>query len=517
MSGQGNDFEFGMKKRDFNKLPELKKDFYFENSVFKKITEKETKDFREKHELKVFGNDIPNPMITFESTCYPDSILKVLTGAGFKAPTPIQAQSWPICLKGKDFIGLAETGSGKTLGFLLPGMVHMKAQPELNRGDGPILLVLAPTRELAMQINKECEKFLGGLGVKSCCVYGGGSRQEQVSKLRNGVEIVIATPGRLLDLLNSGITNLDRVTYLCMDEADRMLDMGFEPQIRQINDLIRPDRQTLMWSATWSKEIQGLANDYLNDPSIVNMGSVDTSANQRVTQKFLFIQEIDKQSRLIKLMDELMDGRKILIFTATKKGSDDVCKILRNQGWPCLAIHGDKTQSERDWVMKEFRGEDCPILVATDVAARGLDINDIKLVINYDMSRDIETYVHRIGRTARAGNTGVSMTFYTPSDLGIASKLKDILVEAGQPVPEQLKKLIDIAKQQKYDKKKGGGHRSYGGGNRSYGGSGGYGGGNRSYGNNNGGGSYSGGYGGNQYSGQKRKYDDNSSYSNKRY
>jgi ATP-dependent RNA helicase DDX5/DBP2 len=430
--------------------------------------------------------------------------LKVLVGAGFKGPTAIQAQSWPICLQGKDFIGLAETGSGKTLGFLLPGLVHMRAQSELKRGDGPILLVLAPTRELAMQINKECEKFLGGLGVKSCCVYGGGSRSDQISKLKNGVEIVIATPGRLLDLINSGLTNLDRVTYLCMDEADRMLDMGFEPQIRQIAELIRPDRQTLMWSATWSKEIQSLANDYLNDPTIVNMGSVDTSANQRVTQKFLFIQDIDKNSRLIKLMDELMDGRKILIFTGTKKASDEVCKSLRNNGWPTLALHGDKSQQERDWVMQEFRSGTCPILVATDVAARGLDINDIKLVINYDMSRDIETYVHRIGRTARAGNTGVSMTFFTPSDIGIAQKLKDILVEAGQETPEQLKKLVEMSKQKKYDKKYGGGS-SYGGrsngGGRSYGNNGG---GNRSYGNNNGG-SNGGGYG------NKRKYDDYSS------
>jgi ATP-dependent RNA helicase DDX5/DBP2 len=445
-------------EKELKTLPKFEKDFYKESKESKEMSEKDIQTFRDKHEMKIFGKGVPTPMLTFSSTCFPDTYVKVLSDAGFKGPTPIQSQAWPICLKGNDIISLAETGSGKTLGFLMPGIVHMSAQPKLERGDGPIMLVLAPTRELAMQIDVEAEKFAGKLGFRSCCVYGGGARGDQVYKIKKGVEIIIATPGRLLDLISSKIVSLARITYLVLDEADRMLDMGFEPQIRKIINGIRPDRQTLMWSATWNKEVQALASDFLTNPIIINIGSVDVTANTKVLQKFLFIQEGDKESRLVKIVDELMDGRKILIFTATKRGSDDITTALRYAGWPALCIHGDKTQKERDWVMGEFRKGTSPIMVATDVAARGLDINDIKLVINYDMPKDIETYVHRIGRTARAGNTGASMSFFTSSDAGLGKRLKDLLIDAKQEIPAQLEEIIT-------NNRGGGGHG--GGGYRS--------------------------------------------------
>ena len=273
-------------------------------------------------------------------------------------------------------IGLAETGSGKTLSFLAPAIVHINAQPYLQRGDGPIVLVLAPTRELALQIQQECNRFGRSSRIKNTCLYGGVSKGPQIRELDAGVEICIATPGRLIDLLDMRKTNLRRVTYLVLDEADRMLDMGFEPQIRKIITQIRPDRQTLMWSATWPKEVQGLARDFLNDPITVKVGGKELSANVRIRQIVEMVSENDKFPKLLQFLEKQMgSGGKVLVFCSTKSKADDVTRQLRTDGWPALAIHGDKSQQERDWVMNEFRTGKAPIMVATDVAARGLGID----------------------------------------------------------------------------------------------------------------------------------------------
>ncbi len=267
--------------------------------------------------------------------------------------------------------------------------MHINAQPLLERGDGPIALILAPTRELAVQIQAECSKFGSSSRLKSTCVYGGASKGPQIRDLERGVEILIATPGRLIDLLDMGKTNLRRVTYLVLDEADRMcvlmmvgvftddlfrLDMGFEPQLRKIVDQIRPDRQTLMWSATWPKEVQALARDYQKEFIQVNVGSFDLSANHRVEQIVEIVTESDKRGKILRRLERIMrDGeRKTIVFTATKRTADELTRELRHGGWPALAIHGDKAQSERDWVLSEFRSGKCSVMVATDVAARGL-------------------------------------------------------------------------------------------------------------------------------------------------
>lgn len=293
---------------------------------------------------------------------------------GFKAPTAIQAQGWPMALSGRDVVGIAETGSGKTLAYCLPSIVHINAQPFLEPGDGPIVLILAPTRELAVQIQQECTKFGSSSRIKNTCVYGGVPRGPQIRDLSRGVEICIATPGRLIDMLESRKTNLRRVTYLVLDEADRMLDMGFEPQIRKIVDQIRPDRQTLMWSATWPKEVQRLAQDYLHDYIQVNVGSLNLSASHNISQAVEVCAEHEKRGKLIKHLERIMDERehKTLIFTGTKRTADDITKYLRQDGWPALAIHGDKAQNERDWVLNEFKTGKSPIMVATDVASRGI-------------------------------------------------------------------------------------------------------------------------------------------------
>lgn len=381
-------------------LATIKKHFYQEHSAVRSRGEYEVAEFRRKHQISVNGTNVPPPVFTFIEANFPDYVIKTLLRQGFTTPTPIQSQGWPMALSGRDMIGIAETGSGKTLAYILPAIVHINAQATIRPGDGPIALVLAPTRELAMQIQKECEKFGSVSRTRSTCLYGGVPRGQQIRALGRGVEIVIATPGRLIDLLECKATNLTRVTYLVLDEADRMLDLGFEPQIRKILEQIRPDRQTLMWSATWPKEVQRLAHDFMQDPIQVNIGSLDASANKNVRQIVRVCSEFDKRPLLIQTIREILDqyhqknqqnpqGKmitvtseatvsitsaavKVLVFTATKRTADDVTRFLREGSYAALVIHGDKSQGERDWVLNEFREGRCMIMVATDVAARGL-------------------------------------------------------------------------------------------------------------------------------------------------
>jgi ATP-dependent RNA helicase DDX5/DBP2 len=264
----------------------FEKRFYIEHPAVAAMTDAEVTRFRADHHMTVEGHHIPRPVRKFEEANFPEYLLQEVAKAGFKDPTPIQCQGWPMALSGRDVVGIAETGSGKTLSFLLPSIVHINAQPLLRPGDGPIILIIAPTRELAVQIQGECQKFGYTSKIKHTCLYGGMPKGPQARELERGIEICIATPGRLIDFLDMGKTNLRRVTYLVLDEADRMLDMGFEPQIRKIVSQIRPDRQTLLWSATWPKEIQRLANDFLKDPIKVTVGSLGLSANERVRSIF---------------------------------------------------------------------------------------------------------------------------------------------------------------------------------------------------------------------------------------
>ncbi|CAA0814628.1 DEAD-box ATP-dependent RNA helicase 20 [Striga hermonthica] len=423
---------------DLDGLTPFEKNFYVESPSVAAMSEGEVEDYRRQREITVEGKDVPKPVKSFSDVGFPDYVMQEIVKAGFTEPTPIQAQGWPMALKGRDLIGIAETGSGKTLAYLLPAIVHVNAQPFLAPGDGPIVLVLAPTRELAVQIQQEATKFGASSKIKNTCIYGGVPKGPQVRDLQKGVEIVIATPGRLIDMLESHHTNLRRVTYLVLDEADRMLDMGFEPQIRKIVDQIRPDRQTLYWSATWPKEVEQLARRSLFNPYKVIIGSEDLKANHSISQHVQIVTENQKYDRLVKLLEDIMDGSRILIFMDTKKGCDQITRQLRMDGWPALSIHGDKSQAERDWVLSEFRAGKSPIMTATDVAARGLDVKDVKYVVNYDFPGSLEDYVHRIGRTGRAGAKGTAYTFFTAANARFAKDLISILQEAGQKVSPEL-------------------------------------------------------------------------------
>lgn len=323
---------------DMNTLPKFEKSFYKEHPDVSGRSDAEVEAFRKKHEMAVTGRGVPRPVETFDEAGFPAYVLSEVKAQGFERPTAIQSQGWPMALSGRDVVGIAETGSGKTLSYCLPAIVHINAQPLLAPGDGPIVLILAPTRELAVQIQTEISKFGKSSRIRNTCVYGGVPKGPQIRDLSRGVEVCIATPGRLIDMLEAGRTNLRRVTYLVLDEADRMLDMGFEPQIRKIIGQIRPDRQTCMWSATWPKEVRQLAKDFLNDYIQVNIGSMDLSANHRITQIVEVVSEFEKRDRMIKHMEKIMEDRsnKILIFTGTKRIADEITRFLRQDGWPAL-------------------------------------------------------------------------------------------------------------------------------------------------------------------------------------
>jgi len=456
--GGGDSFsDFGQNLNSINwsriNLEPFQKNFYVPNPAVMARNDEQIDEYRQRHEINVFGgsagSSINRPVETFDEANFPAYILEELANAGFTRPTPIQCQGWPMAMSGKDVIGIARTGSGKTLAFLLPAIVHINAQPMLKPKDGPIVLILAPTRELACQIKGEADKFGYTSLIKNTCVYGGAPKRDQAWHLRNGVEIVIATPGRLMDFLEQQTTNLRRVTYLVLDEADRMLDMGFEPQIRKILSQVRPDRQTLLWSATWPEDgqVKRLTNEFLSNPIRVTVGSQELSANKDVKQVISIVSSRhDKDERLNELLRQHR-REKMLIFSNTKRMCADLAWKLKQMGYRTCAIHGDKKQADREYALDKFRNGQMQIMVATDVASRGLDVQDIKVVVNYDFPDGrggVEDYVHRIGRTGRAGKKGVSYTFFTQDNAKVARELVKILEGADQEVPEDLRMMAVV-------------------------------------------------------------------------
>ncbi|EPS71775.1 hypothetical protein M569_02982, partial [Genlisea aurea] len=415
--------------------------------------------YRRQHEIAVTGDDAPPPFTSFQLTGFPGEILREVYSAGFSAPTPIQAQSWPIAMQGRDIVAIAKTGSGKTLGYLIPGFLHLK-QRRNNPRLGPTVLVLSPTRELATQIQDEAVKFGRSSRISCTCLYGGAPKGPQLKDLDRGVDVVVATPGRLNDILEMRRVSLHQVSYLVLDEADRMLDMGFEPQIRKIVKEVPSRRQTLMYTATWPKEVRKIAADLLINPVQVNIGSVDELvANKAITQYVEVLPQMDKRRRLEQILRSQEPGSKVIIFCSTKKMCDHLAGSLSRQ-FGAVAIHGDKSQSERDHVLNQFRNGRSPILVATDVAARGLDIKDIRVVINFDFPTGVEDYVHRIGRTGRAGATGVAYTFFCDQDAKHASDLVKVLEGAHQRVPVELQKLVSLGAGMSKPRRWGGGPSS---------------------------------------------------------
>lgn len=344
---------------------------------------------------------------------------KAVETAGYTTPTPIQEQAIPVVMAGRDVFGCAQTGTGKTAAFGLP-ILHRLHNEGPFRG-GPRALILAPTRELAVQIDESIRTYSKGLRVRSVVLLGGVSIRPQIDQIRRGVDIVIATPGRLLDVVEHRALNLSNIHTFVLDEADRMLDMGFMPSIRQIVKLIPTQRQTLFFSATLPREIRDLANSLLSNPVHIAVTPENTTT-EMVDQRLYYVERDRKRALLAHLLNDDLDGS-VLVFTRTKRGADRVTKDLMKDGLKVASIHGDKSQTARQKALQDFKTGRTRVLVATDIAARGIDIAQLPYVVNYDVPEAAETYVHRIGRTGRAGRSGIAVTLATPEDRG---SLRDI-------------------------------------------------------------------------------------------
>ncbi|CAE6482534.1 unnamed protein product [Rhizoctonia solani] len=465
--------------------------------------------------VEATGAGVPEPVNQFTNPPLDPVLLENIQLARYTTPTPVQKYSIPIVAAGRDLMACAQTGSGKTAGFLFPILsASFEAGPrpppvDPNPGYGrrrayPTALILAPTRELVSQIHDEARKFAYRSWVRPAVVYGGADINQQLRQIERGCDLLSATPGRLVDLIERGRISLANVQYLVLDEADRMLDMGFEPQIRRIvqgEDMPGVmDRQTLMFSATFPRDIQLLAKDFLKEYIFLSVGRVG-STSENITQKIEYVEDQDKRSVLLDILHSEPQGGLTLVFVETKRMADMLSEYLMNNRFPATSIHGDRTQRERELALNTFRSGRTPIMVATAVAARGLDIPNVTHVVNYDLPSDIDDYVHRIGRTGRAGNTGTSTAFFNRGNKNIVRELIVLLREANQEVPAW---LDTVASESAFGGGgrggRGGGRGGRGGGNRDYRTSGGgFGGGMRSGGGRGGysnGPSYSGGGGG---------------------
>ncbi|XP_011877226.1 PREDICTED: ATP-dependent RNA helicase DDX42 [Vollenhovia emeryi] len=449
------------KKKEIDPLPPVdhseieyepfEKNFYNVHEEIASLSKQQVDDLRKTLGIKVSGPSPPNPVTSFGHFGFDDALIKTIRKNEYTQPTPIQAQAVPAALSGRDIIGIAKTGSGKTAAFIWPMLVHIMDQRELKPGDGPIGLILAPTRELSQQIYQEAKKFGKVYNIQVCCCYGGGSKWEQSKALESGAEIVVATPGRMIDLVKMKATSLTRVTFLVLDEADRMFDMGFEPQVRSICNHVRPDRETLLFSATFKKKVEKLARDVLTDPIRIVQGDVG-EANTDVTQHVIMFHNnpSGKWNWLLQNLVEFLSAGSLLIFVTKKLNAEELANNLKLKEFDVLLLHGDMDQIERNKVITAFKKKDVSTLVATDVAARGLDIPHIKTVVNYDVARDIDTHTHRIGRTGRAGEKGTAYTLVTEKDKEFAGHLVRNLEGANQEVP---KSLMDLAMQSAWFRK----------------------------------------------------------------
>ncbi|KAL7299962.1 hypothetical protein TKK_0007278 [Trichogramma kaykai] len=436
----------------------FKKAFYREVPEIARMTPEEVEEYKEELEgIRVKGKNCPKPIKSWAQCGVSKKELDVLRKLGYEKPTPIQCQAIPAIMSGRDLIGIAKTGSGKTLAFLLPMFRHILDQPRLEDGDGPIALILTPTRELCMQIGKDSKRFTKSLGLSHVCVYGGTGISEQIAELKRGAEIIVCTPGRMIDMLaanNGRVTNLKRVTYVVLDEADRMFDMGFEPQVMRIMENVRPDRQTVLFSATFPRQMEALARRILTKPVEVQVGGRSVVCKE-VEQHVVILEDEQKFFKLLEILGHYQDKGSAIIFVDKQENADTLLKDLMKSSYMCMSLHGGIDQCDRDSTIVSFKSGKVKILVATSVAARGLDVKSLVLVVNYDCPNHYEDYVHRCGRTGRAGNKGYAYTFITPEQARYSGDILRAHELAGVPVPDPLRQLWDEYKnKQEADGKK---------------------------------------------------------------
>ncbi len=424
----------------------FEKNLYVEVREIGKMSSEEVKAYRaELGGIGVKGKGCPRPIKAFTQCGLSEKILAVSKKLGYIKPTPIQAQAIPAIMSGRDVIGCAKTGSGKTLAFVLPLLRHVLDQPALHAGDGPIGLICAPTRELAAQIYAEVKKFVGAVGLRAVCINGGKSVSNQISSLKRGAEVVVCTPGRMIDMLttNAGrVTNLARVSYVCLDEADRMFDMGFESQVMMMLEGVQPARQVVMFSATFPLSVEQAARRILKRPLVLSVGGRARVA-ETITQLVDVVAEDDKFKRLLGLLGHWHPRGLVLIFVDTQEACGRLQRQLMSAEYGSVVLHGGLDQIEREFTINDFTTKIQTVMIATSIAARGLDINDLVLVVNYTCPNHLEDYVHRVGRTGRMGHKGTACTFITPEEEAYSVFLIKLLRDSAVQVPEDLQRLYD--------------------------------------------------------------------------
>jgi len=381
-------------------------------------------------------------MTTFNDFGLHADINRALAAKDYSTPTPIQVQAIPPLMKGRDLCGIAQTGTGKTAGFSLPSIHHLLTYPHRPTPRGCRMLVLAPTRELAAQIAQSCRDYGRFTKLSVSTVFGGVPINKQIRDLSQGVDILVATPGRLLDLIDQRALRLDDVEIFVLDEADQMMDMGFIHSLRRVAKLLPSRRQNLFFSATMPKEIAGLADQFLNDPVTVSVAPQATTA-EKVRQQITFVEQKEKQALLHHVL-KTEDIDRALIFTRTKHGADRVVRHLKGAGIEAFAIHGNKSQAQRTTALQAFRSGQVKLLVATDIAARGIDVSGVSHVINFEIPNVPEQYVHRIGRTARAGAEGIAISFVAPDEKPYIRDIERVTRTRAEPVklPEGFNELV---------------------------------------------------------------------------
>ncbi len=370
--------------------------------------------------------------MTFKELNISEPILKALANKNYETPTPIQEQAIPVALSGRDLLGLAQTGTGKTAAFAIPIIQQLSLSQNKSRKREIAALVITPTRELAIQIDECFTDYAKHTGLRNTVIFGGVSQRPQVDQLNNGTDILIATPGRLLDLINQKIITLEHIRHFVLDEADRMLDMGFIHDIKRLLPLLPKQRQTLFFSATMPAAIDQLSKTILHNPVKVEVAPV-SSVVDTIEQHLYFVEKPQKSELLVSVLAK-EQHKSVLIFSRTKHGADKIARILTKKGVGCEAIHGNKSQGARQRALTNFKSGATKVIVATDIAARGIDIANLELVINYDLPDVAETYVHRIGRTGRAGKQGTALTFCAPEERVMLKDIQKLTGKVLKPV-----------------------------------------------------------------------------------
>lgn len=468
--GKIGGYDIAEQRREQSKYyPELKrhkmeekrsKDLHWKKKDLKDMTERDWRIFREDKQINIKGEHVANPIRNWEELGdkLPSKIYDIIKECKYTEPTPIQLQAIPIGLKNRDIIGIAETGSGKTLAFLIPLLVWIASLPRIDKTKddelGPYALILAPTRELAKQIKEEALKFAKALDIRTALITGGDSCESQSIEFRSGVDILVATPGKLLEMLESRYLVLSRCSYVVLDEADRMIDKNFEDTLQKILGFlpvtnVKPDsevaededileqnwkskekfRQTVMFTATMPPTVERLAKTYLRRPAIVKIGLIGKPVD-RVKQRVFLVSESAKRRKLYEILHNENPEPPVIVFVNQRRSADTLAEALEREGFHAIALHGGKTQDKRNNAMTDIKSRSKDIIVATDVAGRGIDIRDVGLVINYDMAKNMEDYTHRIGRTGRAGKKGEAITFLTEDDSSLFYDLKQVLMSS---------------------------------------------------------------------------------------